>query len=302
MKKLVAMLTITLALNPAFAQDDSYVNISEQRIKSLDAYTLRGTMTRKVIKLLVDSKEKFIATDTITDYQSLVGDYRYAGSYGLCPTNISNAFKKDELVDNNTLYYALNDANLDRNFSRIYLYQKLGSNTYIGDIGELFTVIAKSIPKPGTKTEAEKLKEYLALLNSKGYPTSEIDGKIYISTKYGKVLASGEMYSEVQKNNFSYIDAIANSVNQYKSLSIQAKPYITKLSNHYSAHLNKTMTKSRMITWRNDAKIAISIFNKIKNLTGIEDYNFLHNIDTDIVNATTEFIQAVNGTRTVLGM
>lgn len=306
MKKFFTGMTILISLGNTHAQDYSYFNVSEKNLTGLTEYMLRGTIIRKVSKVVVDNKEKFIATDTIVDYKSLAGDYQYSSdyTYGLCPIDISSYidYKKDELVDYNTLSKTLYDLKLNTNFRQIELYRKVGTDIYIGDIGQLFTRIGTSIAEPGSKTTAERLTEYRALLKSKGYPTSEINGKIHITTKYGKVLASPEMYDNVQKGNFAYIDKVANSVNQYKVLSAQAKPYITKLGNHYSAHLNKTMTKARMVTWRADAKNAIAIFNKINALTGFDNTNFLDNIDYATVSSTTEFFRVVNGTRQVLGM
>lgn len=298
MKKFFTGLTILISLGNASAQVNSYIRVPESKMKTLNSYDRRGSTIRKVSKL---DTEKFVAKDTITDYVSLAGDYQYIESYGLCPANVGN-YQKDELVENNVLVKTLYNNNLNSYVQQVSLYKKIGSEEYVSDNNEFLNRFGTAILAPGTKTNADKLKEYLALLNSKGYQTKEDGNKVYITTKFGKVLASGEMYTEVQKGNFKYIDQVASSVNQYKVLSVQAKPYVSKLGNHYSAHLNKTMTKTRMITWRNDAKNAIAIYNKINNLVGFNSNNFLNNIDTNMVNVTTEFMQVVNGSKQVLGM
>ncbi|TYA78536.1 hypothetical protein [Seonamhaeicola marinus] len=259
-------------------------------------YQLKTTnkTTKQIIETGTEKRRILITGDRIKDFENISGLYDNIGEFHVLDANI-NGFVKGQLINKDSI---INKSEIKS--TRIYgpIYPVLKNR----ETNEYFYTDYDFLREFGVNNV---MREYVELLKRNGFP-SRFDGDIlYIKTSKGEVRATYDIYEQVKKNNFNYINEISRSIIRFKQLVKQSKPLIDKLASHYNAHKNFTMTTSRLTTWKNDAKKGQEILNQIKSLKGneeeISDY-FLRKIDNTTAEIYIEFLEVLNGTKVVLGM
>ncbi|MCH4823696.1 hypothetical protein ML462_10990 [Gramella lutea] len=275
---------------------DGYYNENTYLYTELN--TLRNKLNRtpkteKAIKQVGhENKKLLLRGDRIEDFENLSGKYKIIGEYNLIRNSTYEAIS-GQLLKTDSLK-TIHGSNL---------YGYGSTNTLLeNQSGNMIYCSYEFVNKFGIDNQ---ISDYISLLENNGYKT-DLDGEIlYIEAELGRVRATYDVYEEVQKGNFKYIDQIANSIIQFNNIMKKATPLTDKLANHYNAHRNFTMTDSRLKKWKNDAKTGVNLLNQIKSLKGneenISDY-FLTKIDSKTTEEYIEFLQVLNGTKVVLGL
>lgn len=271
-----------------------------QNLKSTRLYLKNNNKTEKKLEV-IDSVKSYILVqgERLKDFENISGTFDDLGEYTLFREDKLFGLKKmlkGQLVDSDSLKVITGDKNV-QGFTYSYILIKNR------DKEEYYTTSYDFLREFGINN---KIDDYMNLLKNNGF-TSNLNGDImYINTNKGKVRATYDIYEEVQKGNFNYINQVANSMIEFKRIiSQQANPLSDKLANHFSAHRSGTMSASRLNTWKSDTKTAMGILKKLKSLKGNEEENedyFLRKIDDKTTKDYLEFLEVLNGTKVVLGV
>lgn len=235
-----------------------------------------------------------VAENKINDYEKISGNFVDKGKYILINKS-GDEYTVNQLVHIDSLKLE-NEEKIMNEYGSIYTLLENVQKNY------LFYCDSNFLYDFGFDQE---LLENSKLYNENGFPTF-FEGKIlYIKKNNQKLKVTQDIIVNVRNSNFNYINQMLSSVRTFKELITQAEPLIEKLSNHFSAHQNFTMTDKRLALWKNDTQKGINIMKKIQNLKGNEpDVNnyFLEKIDAITTNKYIEFLEVLNGTKIVLGM
>lgn len=118
-----------------------------------------------------------------------------------------------------------------------------------------------------------ELIEMCEKLNKNGFSTKQIDQDICIILGNQKIKLDDTVKEKIKKNDFAFITNLSKSIDKYKSLANQSKPIFDKLSNHINSYRSGTLTKERLMIWKQD---------NLKGQEILKQFNLLFKSQSDI--------------------
>lgn len=233
-----------------------------------------------------------ILGNEIEDLTTITGTFKYKGEYYIindyCNGYVPNQLVEKEIIDKNKLSncvkYRASSLIEEVNTGKMYY----GTENFLYYCGNDMTTV-----------------NFAKKLNSLGYKTTLEGEDYFITTQYGKLALTSDIYENVNNGNVSYINELAQSVRNFNALVNQSVPITTNLLNHFNAYQHATLTVERLNIWKAEVTKGQNIYDKMQALKGRDMdnlYNYQKHLSTETLDKFNNFWQVLSGSKPILGM
>ncbi|MFP3590397.1 hypothetical protein [Chryseobacterium sp. SIMBA_038] len=248
-----------------------------------------GSVTRNAY-MISDDNQIPISSDELKGSFIIISD-----KMGINDKDVPGHFLKNELCEEVIKYYEINKTNVllieNENTKKLYM---------------MYSDFLKSMneEKEKIKKDDAELKMIDGFMQSMGYKTSQIDGAIYVKTKYYRILCNLSTVDVLQKDK-DYLKKVDSWFEQREAIRKQIIATIPKFDHYarlYRVQRNR-MSKADILSWTTLTKSANLLNKKEVDLTdklwGLLE---LQNSTENYHKYSSEFIDYLSASTGVLGI
>ncbi|EAQ49598.1 hypothetical protein [Leeuwenhoekiella blandensis] len=108
--------------------------------------------------------------------------------------------------------------------------------------------------------------QFQNIVNSENLVITNSNRKTFVSKNNVQCVLSDYVKMQLAQGNIDIIKQTSNSVNSYNQIYDQAIKQLDLVTKHYQAYRNRTMTESRLSTWKNDIRKLEASYKKLSDI------------------------------------